>query len=397
MLLSYRGSPSEVSPLDGEIGMGFTVNTNVYSMNAQRNLMATSDGLKTAMQRLSSGLKINSAADDAAGLQISNRLNSQSRGLTVAISNANNGISLAQTAEGALQETTNILQRIRELSLQSANGSNSNADRSALQKEVTALQSEMTRIAETTTFGGQTLLDGTYGTQQFQIGANAGETLDISMSAASASSLGNRAMAVLDMTGIADTETIAFGYDSDGAGTVAANEEVSVTYAAATDTVDSMADKIRTALAATTDGKDVQVLTEGNNIVITGNDVGGVLAAHTTASTGVTETFSSENISKVDISTASGAQQAVAIVDAAIADVDDQRADLGAVQNRLSTTISNLSNIRENVSASRSRIMDTDFAVETANLAKYQVMQQAGTAMLSQANSQTQSVLSLLQ
>jgi flagellin len=378
--------------------MSFTVNTNVYSMNAQRNLMATSDGLKTAMQRLSSGLKINSAADDAAGLQISNRLNSQAKGLTVAIANANNGISLAQTAEGALQETTNILQRIRELSLQSANGSNSNADRAALQKEVTALQSEMTRISETTTFGGQVLLDGTYGTQQFQIGANAGETLDITMTASGSSDLGVRAMAVFDITGIADTETVAFGYDADGTGTTFANEEVSVAYAAATDDIDSLAGKIRTALAGTTNAQNLTVITEGNNIVVTGSDKAGVLAAHTTASTGVTsEAFTVEDVSKVDISTASGAQQAVAIVDAAIADVDDQRADLGAVQNRLSTTISNLSNIRENVSASRSRIMDADFAVETANLAKYQVMQQAGTAMLSQANAQTQSVLSLLQ
>ncbi|OQX37815.1 MAG: hypothetical protein B0D91_05945 [Oceanospirillales bacterium LUC14_002_19_P2] len=377
--------------------MSFTVNTNVYSMNAQRNLMATSDGLKTAMQRLSSGLQINSAADDAAGLQISNRLNSQAKGLTVAIANANNGISLAQTAEGALQETTNILQRIRELSLQSANGSNSSADRAALQKEVTALQSEMTRISETTTFGGQTLLDGTYGTQQFQIGANAGETLDITMSAAGAFDLGKRGMAVFDTTGIADTETVAFGYDSDGAGT-AANEEFSVAFVAATDTIETLADKIRTALAASTNAKGLQVITEGNNIVVTGDAAAGVMAAHTTASTGVaSEAFTAENVSKVDISTASGAQQAVAIVDAAIADVDDQRADLGAVQNRLSTTISNLSNIRENVSASRGRIMDADFAVETANLAKYQVMQQAGTAMLSQANAQTQSVLSLLQ
>ena len=376
--------------------MGFTVNTNVYSMNAQRNLMATSDGLKTAMQRLSSGLKINSAADDAAGLQISNRLSSQSRGLTVAISNANNGISLAQTAEGALQETTNILQRIREVALQSANGSNSTADRSALQKEVQALQAEMTRISDTTTFGGQILMDGSYGTQQFQIGANAGETLGIRLSASGAADIGIRSMAVFDIDGIADGETISFGYDADNTGSIA-NEELSVTFAAATDTIDGLADKIRTALASSTSSKDLQVITEGSNIVITSNTSSGILAAHATASTGATEVFSVENVSKVDISTASGAQQAVAIVDAAIADVDDQRADLGAVQNRLSTTISNLSNIRENVSASKSRIVDTDFAVETANLAKYQVMQQAGTAMLAQANSQTQSVLSLLQ
>ncbi|MCK5893257.1 MAG: flagellin [Endozoicomonadaceae bacterium] len=376
--------------------MGFTVNTNVYSMNAQRNLMATSDGLKTAMQRLSSGLKINSAADDAAGLQISNRLSSQSRGLTVAISNANNGISLAQTAEGALQETTNILQRIREVALQSANGSNSTADRSALQKEVQALQAEMTRISDTTTFGGQILMDGSYGTQQFQIGANAGETLGISLSASGAADIGIRSMAVFNVDGIADGETIAFGHDADNTGSIA-NEEISVTFSAATDTIDSLADKIRTALASSTSSKDLQVITEGSNIVITSNTSSGILAAHATASTGATEVFSVENVSKVDISTASGAQQAVAIVDAAIADVDDQRADLGAVQNRLSTTISNLSNIRENVSASKSRIVDTDFAVETANLAKYQVMQQAGTAMLAQANSQTQSVLSLLQ
>ena len=376
--------------------MSFTVNTNIYSMNAQRNLMASSDGLKTAMQRLSSGLRINSASDDAAGLQISNRLNAQARGLTVAIANANNGISMTQTAEGALQETSNILQRIRELALQSANGSNTSADRGALQKEVTSLQDEITRISKTTTFGGQALLDGSFGTQQFQIGANAGEVLGISMSAASATDLGNRGVAVFDTAGIADTETIAFGYDSDGAGT-ATNEEFSVTFDAATDTVDTLADKLRTALAGSTNAKGLQVITEGNNIIVTGDSADGVMAAHTTPSTGAaSESFASANVGTVDISTASGAQQAIGIVDAALADVDDQRSNLGAIQNRLNTTISNLSNIRENVSASRSRIMDADFAVETANLAKYQVMQQAGTAMLSQANAQTQNVLSLL-
>ncbi|WP_327077839.1 flagellin hook IN motif-containing protein, partial [Pseudoalteromonas sp. P1-13-1a] len=170
--------------------MMISVNTNVSSLNAQRNLSQSGSDLATSMERLSSGMRINSAKDDAAGLQISNRLTSQINGLSVAQRNANDGISMAQTAEGAMQESTNILQRMRELALQSANGSNSADDRDALQKEVSALQTELTRIADTTSFGGQQLLDGTYGSKAFQVGANANETINLSLSSVAASDIG---------------------------------------------------------------------------------------------------------------------------------------------------------------------------------------------------------------
>ena len=170
--------------------MALSVNTNVSSLNAQRNLSRSSEGLATSMERLASGMRINSAKDDAAGLQISNRLTSQVNGLAVAQRNANDGISMAQTAEGAMNESTSILQRMRELALQSANGSNSAEDRDALQEEVVALQTELTRIADTTTFGGVKLLDGSFGTKQFQVGSNANQTIDITLDGTSSTDLG---------------------------------------------------------------------------------------------------------------------------------------------------------------------------------------------------------------
>ncbi|MDI5843616.1 flagellin, partial [Shewanella xiamenensis] len=174
--------------------MAITVNTNVTSLKSQKNLNGANNALQTSMERLSSGLRINSAKDDAAGLQISNRLTSQINGLDVAQRNANDGISIAQTAEGAMQTSTDILQRMRDLSLQSANGSNSTEDRAAMQKELSALQTELTRIADTTSFGGQKLLDGTYGTQKFQVGANANETISVSLMDVAANKIGNNAI-----------------------------------------------------------------------------------------------------------------------------------------------------------------------------------------------------------
>ncbi|MCQ4299524.1 flagellin domain-containing protein [Pseudomonas songnenensis] len=273
--------------------MALTVNTNVASLNTQRNLNTSSRALDTSLQRLSTGSRINSAKDDAAGLQISNRLTSQINGLNVAARNANDGISMAQVTEGALQQSTNILQRMRELSLQSANGSNSAEDRASLQLEVVQLQEELTRIAETTSFGTQKLLDGSLGSVDFQVGANANEVISVD-----------------------------FGDDAfDAAGL---------------------------------------------------------------------------GVDAVDISDVDGSQDAIAAIDAALQQIDDQRSALGAVQNRFENTISNLQNIAENVSASRGRIQDTDFAAETANLSKNQVLQQAGTAILAQANQLPQAVLSLL-
>lgn len=271
--------------------MAVYVNTNASSLNAQRQLNNSSADIGKSFERLSSGKRINSAADDAAGLQIGARLESQVNGLNQASRNANDGISLAQTAEGALDETTNMLQRMRVLSIQSANGSNSQADRDALQLEFGELKNEIDRVAKDTTFGGENLLDGTYDAN-IQVGADANQTIQLQI----ANSMGS----------------------------------------------------------------------------------GGL------------------NINGDDIASASGAQAAIANLDSAIASVTNTRADLGSKQNRFSSTIRNITNISENVSASKARIVDTDFAAESANLARNQVQQQAASSMLSQANQTSQVALSLL-
>jgi flagellin len=275
--------------------MALYVNTNVSSLNSQRQLINSGKSLDTAFQRLSSGLRINSAADDAAGLQISNRLTSQIQGLDQAIRNANDGISLAQVAEGAMDEITGALQRIRVLSVQSQNGINSSSDRLALQKEVSALKAEISRIASTTQFGGVKLLDGKY-SSTFLVGANAGQTISVNISRTGG------------------------GFGTSGLG-----------------------------------------------------------------------------LSTLSVSSLSGASRALASIDSAIGIIDSKRADLGAIQNRFQSTIRNLSNIVENVSAARSRIKDTDFAKETAELTRSQILQQASTTILAQSNQRPQSALSLLQ
>ncbi|WP_133469205.1 flagellin [Paraglaciecola marina] len=274
--------------------MSLFVNTNVSSLNATRQLFTSNNNLTTSFERLSSGFRINSAKDDAAGLQISNRLTTQVLGLDQAVRNANDGISLSQTIEGALGETTTALQRIRVLSIQSQNGINSSSDRVALQKEVTALKQEISRIASTSQFGGVFILDGAF-SSKFLVGANAGQTISVNV----------------QRTG---------GFGASG-------------------------------LAVS----DTSVLTEAE------------------ASTTLTAVL-----------------EAISIIDA-------KRADLGAVQNRFQSTIRNLSNISENVSAARSRIRDTDFAVETAELTRWQIIQQASVTVLGQANQRPQSALSLLQ
>jgi len=649
--------------------MALTVNTNIPSLNTQRNINNTSNALNTSMQRLSTGSRINSAKDDAAGLQISNRLTNQINGLNVATRNANDGISLAQTAEGALQQSTNILQRIRDLAIQSANGSNSDADRAALQKEVAAQQAELTRIAETTTFGGRKLMDGSFGTSSFQIGSNAYETIDVTVKDASASAIGSyqvgskAANAASGLPTAANLSTVTASVVADAAATFTAkdvkvvgngkDETVSI---AANDSAKSLAAKFdgaipgmsataRTVFTAevnaaagqsadltlkvgdaevklvgvtstenlaeqinsnasklglkanlssegvltiesatgenvtfgqssnenvglsvrvqdasgnfgaktavgNTDGKTVvgylqlnssasyaisaeavpknvdfthvqlaevvytasagpatpttdatkftlsNIVVENSDYAGTGNltinlagytgdtafsdrasllnaikaedktgalvvdveagtirsanggditfgtltftqddgttttgmtgsgalthqvmsNTGGWVAASATidGATAATQTVSltgvagsfelfgsasaeKNSVGEIDISTADGAQRALAVVDNALAAIDAQRADLGAVQNRFDNTINNLQNISENASAARSRIMDTDYAAETANLSKNQVLQQAGTAILAQAKQLPQSVLSLLQ
>ena len=658
--------------------MALTVNTNIPSLNTQRNINSTSNALNTSMQRLSTGSRINSAKDDAAGLQISNRLTNQISGLNVATRNANDGISLSQTAEGALQQSTNILQRMRDLSIQSANGSNSDSDRAALQKEVSALQSELTRIAETTTFGGRKLMDGSFGTSSFQVGSNAYETIDVTVKSASASDIGSyqvgskakgvnadgeltRAFGAVataadiktvtgsvvsgdgsgaftpsnlsivgggkseevkveagdsakslaaklngvipglsatartvfqaevtasagqsadykltvgsgsdarsvDLVGVTSTQSLAdqinsnasklglkanvdekgvltvesstgenvtFGGSSNAAGvslkvrvqdaegnfgastsvgesaagtagqetivgSLQLNSPTSYAISAATTTATAKTNDMTLALTITppatptplTDavsvslasitvsgvaidtsgykfstvgelatalkndpnasdllrfGTDGQISSkDGSDIVfgamskytaagapattgtvtftVTPKDKDGVdltgasildltagasntVAGKTSSAITVEGSYqlfgsasaTKNSVDKVDISTADGAQRALAVIDNALAGIDSQRADLGAVQNRFDNTINNLQNISENASAARSRIMDTDYAAETANLSKNQVLQQAGTAILAQAKQLPQSVLSLLQ
>ena len=462
-----------------------SVNTNVSSLNAQRNLSQSGSDLATSMERLSSGMRINSAKDDAAGLQISNRLTSQVNGLAVAQRNANDGISMAQTAEGAMSESTNILQRMRELALQSANGSNSKEDRDSLQKEVSALQTELTRIAETTSFGGQQLLDGSFGTKSFQVGSNANELINVSLKSVAAEQIGGtyaEAGAAGTSFGVA-TGAGALGTATAETLTLTAAGNATTVNVETGDSITSTADKInasgsdvRAAAVAEVDivlgGATTGTMSIGDNeIALTGettsslqeklkdlgydaeingstlelnvSGVDGVVfntdatasnsvqlnargstanaAVTTSAATSYTSAleFSSEKsftvtggatttaatvtgtaaevtIDELDISTQAGSQSALSIIDSAIAEIDSQRADLGAVQNRFGHTISNLANISENVSASRSRIQDTDFATETAEMTKNQILQQAGTSILSQANQLPQTALSLL-
>jgi len=561
--------------------MALTVNTNITSLGVQKNLNKASDALGTSMSRLSSGLKINSAKDDAAGLQIANRLTSQVKGLAVAVKNANDGISIAQTAEGAMQASTDILQRMRELSLQSANGSNSDDDRASLQQEFTALSGELTRIANTTTFGGRNLLDGSFTNTSFQIGANANETIsfgmkDISatglkgsyseatvaggaMTGLTATALGNKLngasvtgadVSTLDSTG---TSTIAGGEDltingtaitltagdsgadiadtinaanlgvtavwTDGAGMTLSSDsaitiggadvaDVGLTAGTTQPAVSTGASLLAADGAITVNGTDItwaagdsitSVLTniqtnvdgiksaaidangrisikseDGNDVTLANTDGGSlaqlgltsgtseaktsadtsvtlygvevkfasgstaddIVSSINSASTGVTASLTSDGklslfadsditiadgsagtglaalgltagstaavtmettVSNLSISTAADSQIAIQALDAAIQSVDSQRAALGAVQNRFDSTVSNLESISENSTAARSRVQDADFAAETAELTKQQTLQQASTAILSQANQLPSSVLKLLQ
>ncbi|MFJ4396565.1 flagellin domain-containing protein [Pseudomonas sp. NPDC089396] len=283
--------------------MALTVNTNTTSLGVQKNLNRASDALSTSMTRLSSGLKINSAKDDAAGLQIATRMTSQIRGQTMAIKNANDGISIAQTAEGAMQEQTNILQRMRELAVQSRNDSNSADDRIALNKEFAQMSNELTRIADSTQLNGKNLLDSTAGAMTFQVGSNGGAENQIVVTLSD------------------DMDAAALGVSSD----------------------------------------DINIL-------------------------GTDSTDAATNFDK-----------AIAAIDDALQTINTTRADLGASQNRLTSTINNLQNINENAEAARGRVQDTDFAAETAQLTKQQTLQQASTSVLAQANQLPSAVLKLLQ
>lgn len=389
------------------------INTNVMSLNAQRNLSTNSADLGTTIQRLSSGLRINSAKDDAAGLAISERFTTQIRGMDQAARNANDGISLAQTAEGALGEIGNNLQRIRELAVQSRNATNSLEDRQALQKEVDQLKSEIDRVADTTNFNGTKLLDGSFTTQSFQVGANQGETIDIAaITDANIDALGSWTSVgtnVATATGAQLTDRNAGAtFAAIGAGDLVINgTDILVAESAPDATAVDQAAAVQAAIAAAgITGVTAAVNEDGDGIVLTSAQTIEITAtAAGTASSGIANGDvavtavpggAETGFADLDISTAAGADNAILAMDAALKAVNAARADLGAVQNRFSSVITNLQTGSENLSAARSRIMDADYAKETANLSRTQILQQAGTAMLAQANQSSQSVLSLL-
>lgn len=398
--------------------MALTVNTNVASLNTQRNLSNSANSLQTTMQRLSTGSRINSAKDDAAGLQISNRLGSQISGLNVAVKNSNDGISMAQTAEGALQQSTNILQRMRDLSLQAANGSNSDSERTALNDEVTQLKKELDRIANTTTFGGKKLLDGSFGTTTFQVGSAANETISVKMDEMSTSSLegsfssGTVAANALGATAAATSGVIAVKVKLEGGEerTFSANFASGATGAERVQALATVINDANIGVGAFVEDDDsISFVTANGSGTASTADTkietfsygsGADLSAAKGAATNnisVTEVNSGNLVEDIDISDVVGSQKAVIVIDQAIKSIDSQRAELGAVQNRFENTIANLQNIGENVSAAKGRIQDTDYAAETAALSKNQILQQAGTAILAQANQLPQAVLSLLQ
>lgn len=488
--------------------MAAVINTNIASLNSQRNLSTSQSALSTSLQRLSSGLRINSAKDDAAGLAISDRMTSQIRGMTQATRNANDGVSLAQTAEGALSSSGDILQRIRELAVQSSNATNSSSDRQALQTEVGQLSSELNRIAQTTSFNGQALLDGTMGTANFQVGADANQlisasgsnfltntygnnrTANDSVQAAAATTIaGGKAIVVNGSLGSGTYTTVAgdsakaiaagingqtaktgvtaeartdvaltlgaesysLSLKSDNANAVAISFSVGGTATTASDFAAGIsainAQTANTGVTAQYDsvnkgikltnatGNDITV----NNTAATANTVLGVGTYKTDTATAkdvptaaggfsiagvagtavangrvifdspksfevkdagsglaLTATSKLNAVSSLDVTTFDGAQLALKIADSALATVNSQRAQYGALQSRFSSAISNLQSTTENLSSSRSRIVDTDFAAETASLTRGQILQQAGTAMLAQANSLPNGVLSLL-
>lgn len=480
--------------------MGLFINTNIGSLNAQRQMTSTSRSLGRSFERLSSGLRINGAKDDAAGLSITTRFSAQIRGLNQAVRNSNDGISLAQTAEGALNETTNILQRMRELAVQASNDTNNDSDRGSLQAEVAQLKSELDRIAETTNFNGNKILSGDYLAKDLQVGANVGETLSVSIAGAGSKDLARqiretsngvvgatvlnagdlqirssmeggtlvsirgsiaeddqfstslksssaiaKAAAIngaTEFTGvkaiISETEqtglNIAAAFTLDATNFIELNgEKISGFVVQANDADSSLRDAINavsddTGVVATAGSNGNLILTaaDGRNIHVQGGTDAGLGADNVTTAeltlqskhqfdtvvtnqgstaisfgpagggTAVYGVNSDHSVDAIDVSTRQDAVTALDIIDLALEDVSASRAKLGALQNRLESTINNLSTTSENLSASRSRIMDADFAAETAQLSRNQIIQQAGVSILAQANQQPQIALSLL-
>lgn len=376
--------------------MTITVNTNVSAMTAQRHLTNATDMLNQSLERLSSGYRINSAKDDAAGLQISNRLESQMRGLDVAMRNANDGISIMQTAEGAMNETTNLLQRMRDLSLQSANGSNSHAERVALQEEMAALNDELNRIAETTSFGGRKLLNGSFASSSFQIGASSGEAVQVSLK--------NMRSDSLDMGGFS---YIAAGQADSNWQVTQGNNQLVMQYTNAlgqqeTINIEAKAgddiEELATYINGQTDEVSASVNEDGQlQVFMAGDKTSGTISFSGGLANQLNMNLSGyEAVDNIDISQVGGAQRAVSIIDTALKYVDSHRAELGAMQNRFNHAINNLSNVNENLSASNSRIKDTDYAKETTQMVKQQILQQVSTSILAQAKQQPNLALTLL-
>jgi len=382
------------------------INTNVMSLNAQRNLSTSGGALATALQRLSSGLRINSAKDDAAGLAIAERFTTQIRGLNQAARNANDGISLAQTGEGALAEITNNLQRIRELAVQSANSTNSASDREALNQEVEQRLAEIERVASQTSFNGQKILDGSFGTAAFQVGANAGETISIGLNTSmKKDAIGQVAVTtgtvdVTDPDGDPDTDDFVSAdaplaiVDDDFTIAVGDGDAVQLTgdYESVQDLVDAINSKVSGASAWIDSDNHVVIASSEDLTIVTANDAATLLAGVADATVAADTDF----LTAISVETAGDANNTIVRVDAALTSVSSLRSTLGAIQNRFESTITNLTTAAENLTASRSRIQDADFAQETAALTRAQILQQAGVAILAQANAVPQNVLSLL-
>ena len=379
------------------------INTNMLSLNAQRNLNQSQNAQTVAIQRLSSGLRINSSKDDAAGLAISERFTTQIRGLNQAARNAQDAVGLSQTAEGALASVTNNLQRMRELAVQSANGTNSSGERDALQLEFDQLRQEVNRIASQTAFAGVKLLDGTFSNVGFQVGSNAGETLTISSLAnVNSTALGTyTGAAVTGAAATAFTAITAGDLTIDGPSSAAG---VSLGAIAAAANATERAAQIRTAVNAVSAQTGVYAVADSGTTVSL-RSTGAITiafagASATTATTGLTAattaTATQTGFNVSSIATVAGANEAMVSMDGALSAVASARATMGSIQSRFEALISNLQITSENLTASRSRIQDADFAEETAKLTRAQILQQAGTAMLAQANSAPQNVLALL-
>ena len=383
--------------------MALGINTNVMSLNAQRNLSSTQMSLSTSLARLSSGLRVNSAADDAAGLAIASRFTSQINGLDQAARNANDGISLAQTAEGALQQVTNNLQRIRELAVQSSNATNTASDRTALQTETSQLLSEIDRVANQTSFNGVKVLDGSFTGAVFQVGANAGETVTVaSLVDSRTASLGS----VSQATGAAlttNTSSISGFATAISAGGVLINGK-DIGAIASAGSIAERAGQLVTAInnvsqqsgvGASYDAVNGQItLTSAAPVVVTGTTNLATVAGFANGTLGSTTTTT--GISSLSVANYAGAQLAIQQIDSALTAVNSGRATLGAVQNRFQSVVASVQVSSQNLSASRGRIQDADFASETANLTRAQILQQAGVAMVAQANAAPQQVLALL-